>query len=210
MAPFLNRAAPGAISSPALSTFSPGATGLVTSIVVLSSAEVYSTITTASAPSGSIPPVGTPTALPGSTFTLGGSPMTTSPDVSRRAGRPSDAPKVSRARTAYPSMDARTKFGTGSAAVISKARILPHASVSGIDSDASGSICCKIDKTSSAVLTLRNRAIKFSCIGLVYRQHGFLRVKNPPFLHLKEGKPSLLPSLLLLREDSTNTHGFYE
>src|SRR5208337_2600757 len=160
MAPFLNRAAPGAISSPALSTFSPGATGLVTSIVVLSSAEVYSTITTASAPSGSIPPVGTSTAFPGSAWTLGASPMTTTPDVSKRAGRLSDAPKVSRARTAYPSIVARAKWGTGSVAAISEASLLPLASASETGSDGSGLTQSRIDKTSSAVLTLRNWAVK--------------------------------------------------
>ena len=96
-------------------------------MVVLSSGAVYSTITTASAPSGSIPPVGTSTAFPGETWTHGASPMTTSPAASKRAGRLSDAPKVSRARTAYPSIVARAKWGTGSVAAISEASLLPQA-----------------------------------------------------------------------------------
>jgi hypothetical protein len=61
----------------------PGATGRVTSIVPGIVSAVFSTITTASAPSGSTPPVGIPTAPPGRTATVGASPIRTAPSRSR-------------------------------------------------------------------------------------------------------------------------------
>ena len=86
--------------------------------------------------------------------------MATSPAISKRAGRLSDAPKVSLARTAYPSMVARAKCGTGSDAEISEASLLPQAEAIEIRSGGNGRMLFNIDKTSSAVLTLRNLAIR--------------------------------------------------
>ena len=59
--------APAFASSSARTTPSPGATGRTTSIVPGIASAVYSTITTASAPGGSTPPVGMVTAAPGPT-----------------------------------------------------------------------------------------------------------------------------------------------
>ena len=60
---------------------SPGATGRVTSIVPGMVSAVYSTITTASAPSGSAAPVGIATHLPCDTATVGAAP------IAHRAGQ---------------------------------------------------------------------------------------------------------------------------
>ena len=63
--------APGAASSSARTTPSPGATGRTTSTVPGMTCWVYSIMTTASAPGGSTPPVGMVTAVPGPTVTSG-------------------------------------------------------------------------------------------------------------------------------------------
>ena len=53
---------------------------------------VYSTMTTASAPGGSTPPVGMTATVPGPTVTSGSVPIRTAPATSRYPGRPSDTP----------------------------------------------------------------------------------------------------------------------
>ena len=58
---------------------SPGATGLTTSMVPGMTSWVYSTMTTASAPGGSTPPVGMFTAVPAPTVTAGSAPIGTAP-----------------------------------------------------------------------------------------------------------------------------------
>ena len=75
--------APAAASSSARTTPSPGATGRVTSIVPGIASWVYSTMTTASAPGGSAPPVGMSTAVPGLTAMSGTAPIRTAPATSR-------------------------------------------------------------------------------------------------------------------------------
>jgi len=85
-------AAPAATSSSARTSPPPGATGRVTSIVPGIVSAVNSTITTASAPSGSTPPVGIATQPPGLTATVGAAPIRTAPSRSRYDGSPSDAP----------------------------------------------------------------------------------------------------------------------
>ncbi len=74
---------PRATSSSARTMPAPGATGLVTSIVPGIVSAVYSTITTASAPSGITPPVGIATQPPGRTATSGSAPIRTAPSRSR-------------------------------------------------------------------------------------------------------------------------------
>ena len=74
---------PAAASSSARTSPAPGATGLVTSIVPSMVSAVCSTITTASAPSGSTAPVGMATTLPCDTATVGAVPMRTAPARSR-------------------------------------------------------------------------------------------------------------------------------
>ena len=76
-------AVPGAASSSARMTPSPGATGRTTSMVPDIASAVYSIITTASAPGGSMPPVGIATAVPGLTATSGAAPMRIAPATSR-------------------------------------------------------------------------------------------------------------------------------
>jgi hypothetical protein len=76
-------AAPPATSSSARTSPLPGATGRVTSMVPGIVSAVFSTITTASAPSGSTPPVGIATAPPGRTATVGAAPIRTAPTRSR-------------------------------------------------------------------------------------------------------------------------------
>ncbi len=88
------------MSSSARTMPSPGATGRTTSIVPVIASWVYSIITTASAPSGSAPPVGTAMALWAGRATSAGAPMATLPVRVRYAGIDSEAPKVSWARTA--------------------------------------------------------------------------------------------------------------
>ena len=64
-------------------------------------------------------------------------PMATSPMMVSRAGSESLQPKVSRARTAKPSMVARANGGSGSGAVMSQASILPRPLARGTFSGAS-------------------------------------------------------------------------
>ncbi len=71
--------APGAASSSARTTPSPGATGRTTSMVPGMTCWVYSIMTTASAPGGSTPPVGMLTAAPAPTVTAGEAPISTAP-----------------------------------------------------------------------------------------------------------------------------------
>ncbi len=90
-----------------------------------STAEVCSTITTASAPAGSGAPVMIPTACPRPTehdFASGQSPAFTSPTTSSRAGTSAK----SAARTAYPSRVARAKGGKSRSATIPSASTRPN------------------------------------------------------------------------------------
>ena len=75
--------APAAASSSARTTPSPGATGRTTSMVPAATSWVYSTITTASAPGGSMPTGGMLTTVPGPTVTPGSAPIRIAPVTSR-------------------------------------------------------------------------------------------------------------------------------
>ena len=83
-------------------------------MVFSSRISAYSIMTTASLPAGSIPPVGILAASPGRREKSGVRPMMTSPLTVRKAGLPSEAPNVSLARTAKPSIVAREKGGRSS------------------------------------------------------------------------------------------------
>ena len=88
-------------SSPGCSTPSPGATPRISSTWPGIGSLVYSTMTTASAPGGSRPPVGIAmTAAPAPTSPSGARPIATSPVSSSRTGSVSAAAYVSAARTA--------------------------------------------------------------------------------------------------------------
>ncbi len=80
------------MSSSARTMPSPGATGRATSIVPVIASWVYSIITTASAPAGSAPPVGTAMALWTARALPAGAPMATLPVRVRYAGIDSEAP----------------------------------------------------------------------------------------------------------------------
>ena len=75
--------APGATSSSPRTIPSPGATGRTTSIVPGTASCVCSIITTASAPLGSIPPVGTAIAVSELTCRLAAAPILTAPVIRR-------------------------------------------------------------------------------------------------------------------------------
>ena len=75
--------APSAASSSARTTPSPWATGRTTSMVPGMTCWVYSTMTTASAPGGSTPPVGMLTAVPAPTVIAGSAPISTAPVTCR-------------------------------------------------------------------------------------------------------------------------------
>ncbi len=64
----------------------------MTSIVPGIASCVYSTMTTASAPSGITPPVGIAIALPTAAETAGARPISTAPMTSSGLGSPSEAP----------------------------------------------------------------------------------------------------------------------
>ena len=82
---------PGRASSPGCRTPSPGATARSSSTCPGIGSVVCSTITTASAPCGSSPPVGIAIAAPGPTSPSGARPIATAPVTSRNAGSVSDA-----------------------------------------------------------------------------------------------------------------------
>ena len=103
--PAPRRSSPARTSSATWMTFSPGATGLSTSIDVSSAGCVLSTITTESAPSASVPPVYATAASPTPMPMLEDLPVGMSATTSKRAGRLSDAPYVSLARTEKPSIE---------------------------------------------------------------------------------------------------------
>ena len=91
---------PSFMSSPTPRTFSPTAAGRLTSRVSSSGAVVNSSITTASAPSGTMPPVRMRAASPRPTENSGAAPIGTWPTISRYAGIASLAPKESEALSA--------------------------------------------------------------------------------------------------------------
>ena len=147
---------PRATSSAVPRTFSPAVTGLVTSIAPSPAGEVYSTITTASAPFGRNPPVGIATAWFLPMATSGSRPIATAPATSRNAGMESEAPKVSAARTAKPSIVERGRGGRSSGEAISAPQILPRASSSGTVSTARRLKPASASNTCSGVTTLKN------------------------------------------------------
>ena len=102
-------------------TFSPWETGFFIRIVSPASS-VYSTMTAASAPSGSTPPVGmyVHSVLPIERF-VSCFPITTRPTHRRRAGTESLAPVVSADRTAYPSTTDRSNPGISVSATTAEA-----------------------------------------------------------------------------------------
>ena len=90
---------PSATSSPLPMTFSPACTPRRISTQPPAS-EVSSSMTTESAPSGSIPPVGIGHASVSESLKSGASPMRTSPFFERKSGVPGVAPAASRWFTA--------------------------------------------------------------------------------------------------------------
>ena len=110
---------------------------------------VCSTITTASAPSGSMPPVAIRAHSPVPSARFGAWPIKTSSTTSRYAGSPSVAPNVSAARTANPSIVDRRKVGRSAGELMSSASTRSSASRVGTSSpSARAGTCCK--STSSA------------------------------------------------------------
>src|SRR5581483_442597 len=87
--------------------------------------------TTASAPSGNVPPVGIRKAVPRATAARVGSPMSTSPAIA-------SVPGVSAATSANPSIADRGAFGKSSAASTSRASTRPNASSSATRSTRGG------------------------------------------------------------------------
>ena len=122
---------PAAASSSRMTTWSPGAWVRVSSTMLPPAGREYSTMTTQSAPSGSMPPVRMRAHWPGWRLMSGTAPMGQSPTHSSRAGEPSCAPKTSRARTANPSTVERSKPGRSAGACRASARRRPRASVRG-------------------------------------------------------------------------------
>ena len=98
--PRVSSVSPLPTSSAGPMRFCCGATARVTSIVDSSIGSVCSTITTASAPGGTMPPVRIRAACPGFTPTSALLPISTSPTTVKSAGAESDAPKVDDAQTA--------------------------------------------------------------------------------------------------------------
>ena len=116
---------PRARSDPAKAMNLPGAAGRRTSTSVRPSSRrtsVCSTIATASAPRGSMPPVAISVAVPSSTAKRGSTPGVRTSALRRRAfGVRSLAPTVSAARTAKPSTFERSKLGTSTPATTGSA-----------------------------------------------------------------------------------------
>src|SRR5690606_22985720 len=131
-----NSRSPGRRSSPGARTWSPGrASTSIRTARPPSSRSVRSTMTTASAPSGSGAPVKMRTASPGPSGRSAGCPAATSATTGSTTG----APAVSAARTAYPSIAVLAKGGTASVATTSPARTSPAAAASGTVRGGSGS-----------------------------------------------------------------------
>ena len=104
-----------------------------------STASVCSTMTTASAPRGTIPPVAIRAAVPGPTGSSGTLPGVRISGIRvNRHGMRSLAPSVSSARTANPSTLARSKPGTSTSATTALARTRPNPCDSGTVSRPSG------------------------------------------------------------------------
>ena len=100
---------------------------------------VCSTMTTASAPRGSGPPVAMEVAVPDMTGRDGAVPQAITSSLSlTRTGVASPAPARSAERTAKPSTLERSNGGTSIGATTSCARVQPSASESSRDSDATG------------------------------------------------------------------------
>jgi hypothetical protein len=100
---------------------------------------VCSTINTASAPTGSMPPVAMRAASPTPTRRAAARPISTVPSTRSGAGLDSLAPKVELAITAKPSIVARAKLGTSSRAMTSSPSARPRAWPSGTRSHPNGS-----------------------------------------------------------------------
>ena len=147
---------PARASSSARTTPSPGATGRMTSIVPGIASCVYSTMTTASAPSGIMPPVGIAIAPPGGPRDRGARPISTAPMTSSGLGSPSEAPYVSAARTAKPSTVERAKPGRSCGATTGSAGTRPWASASATVSTGVRRPGRKPASTSATVRTAKN------------------------------------------------------
>src|ERR671918_566467 len=111
---------PARTSWPAGRTNRPGCTGARNS-TRSASRIVCSRGTTASAPEGTTPPVGTATASPPPTSASAGDPIRTAPAGRRAAGRSGAAPATSAARPAYPSIAEEEKGGSSIGARTSSA-----------------------------------------------------------------------------------------
>ena len=164
-APARSTVSPRAMSPPAAASAAPGVAGRRSSSHRTPSpsaapTSVCSTMTTASAPRGSIPPVAITVAVPGATVSAGTMPGVTSSGLIRsRHGWASDASAVSAARRANPSTLARSKPGTSTAATTSLARTRCSASPSGTRSLPRGrgsSSACSRALASSSPITSRN------------------------------------------------------
>ena len=104
-----------------------------------STVSVCSTMTTASAPRGAMPPVAIRVAVPGSTVRLGATPGVRISGFSARIlGDRSLAPMVSSARTAKPSTLARSNPGASISATTGRASTRPNACANGTVSLPSG------------------------------------------------------------------------
>ncbi len=104
-----------------------------------STVSVCSTMTTASAPRGAMPPVAIRVAVPGLTVRRGAVPGVRISGFSTRiAGDRSLAPMVSSARTAKPSTPARSNPGTSISAATVRASTRPRACANGTVSVPSG------------------------------------------------------------------------
>ena len=113
-------------------------------------------MTTASAPFGSIPPVGIGAHSPLVRPKFGISPIFTSATMVKGVGRSSLAPKASLAARAYPSTEDLSNPGRSSPDMISIARILLRASLMGTHSDPRGLMSPRDSKISCALFTLKN------------------------------------------------------
>ena len=130
--PARNSASPRAMSEPAQDTNCPGEAARRISIARGPAGWVCSTMTTASAPRGTGPPVAIEVAVPDSTGRIGAVPQAMTSSFSMtRTGVASLAEARSAERTAKPSTLERSNGGTSIGATISCASAQPSASESG-------------------------------------------------------------------------------
>ena len=131
MVPARSTASPRAMSEPACETNCPGDAARRTSIAREPQGCVCSTMTMASAPRGSGPPVAIAVAVPDSTGRCGATPQAITSSLSfSRIGAASLAEARSEERTAKPSTLERSNGGTSIGAVTSSLNAQPSASAS--------------------------------------------------------------------------------